>query len=491
MRLILQRLGSVAGAFVLGFACASLLLKPEGASKAPGAADAAATPEASGQCRGPGSLGQQALDVEKLDSALTAAFQQLNGSRRRHALLAFGDTIPLSHIPQVMARVWQRSEAEIPCFTKLLLCRWAQADPAAALSWIQSLPAHGPRAEYVQIVLTEWAADAPVGALEWAKRLPEGRDQDQGLRVILSAVAERSPREALTLIDSLGFFPAKAEVLASILQRWAQTDPSAAARAVTGREKGLAPEVVADLARRWAAKDTKTALAWAETLGHRIRSRAIEAVVSVWSEKDLSGAAAFAWSQAAGKSRDSMIDSVVGRWASVDAAAALAWANQLPEGQNRDRALQQVLERSARADPKAAATYALSISATDRRDGTVSQVASEWYKADPDAAQTWMNSLPTATFGAAARGIFSQALSQDPKQAADFVASLSDAVTRNSLLGELAGGLARTDIVSAVDWLEQMPKGQPQVKALMGMVDLWARADPQAAAEFAALSVAK
>jgi hypothetical protein len=80
-------------------------------------------------------------------------------------------------------------------------------------------------------------------------------------------------------------------------------------------------------------------------------------------------------------------------------------------------------------------------------------------------------------------------MEQLPQQAGQLIAGLPEGPTRSRLMDRYAFELARSDVAAAVSWVSQFPQEADTQRALSSVIDQWARQDPWAAIDYAALNV--
>jgi hypothetical protein len=158
----------------------------------------------------------------------------------------------------------------------------ARADPAAAIAYLDTVPAEL-RATWISAVADGYAQHDAHAAATW---VAQHRGQP-GYDAAVGAIAART----------------------------AQSDPAAAAQlfeSIDVAEAPDAPQAALRIASAWAQRDQRAAASWAAAIdSDEARTRAVGAVA--------------------------------GQWAPRDAAGARNWALGLPTGEARDRALTQVL----------------------------------------------------------------------------------------------------------------------------------------------------
>lgn len=113
-----------------------------------------------------------------------------------------------------------------------------RTDPVEALRLAASLPAAAARDEVIRRAAAEWALQDAASAVAWAKQIPDEPLRSQVLAGTITASAEFAPELAATLaVQSLPSGRLLDDTVISVVQRWAQQQPMAAAAWV-----GLFPE---------------------------------------------------------------------------------------------------------------------------------------------------------------------------------------------------------------------------------------------------------
>ncbi|HEY1582135.1 MAG TPA: hypothetical protein VGF73_03435, partial [Chthoniobacterales bacterium] len=217
------------------------------------------------------------------------------------------------------------AQREKSIYLALLISRWAEGDPQAALTYAQTSGSLSERRLAVTSAVRSWAEKDANAARSWAMQLPPGQERDRALQAVVSSLAESDPAAALAMLDTLPNTTGNRQPFYwPIFSRWATADPvTAAARAV-----GLPP----------------------------------------------------------GSGHDNAIQIVASTWGGQDPEAAFAWAGALPPGQAHDNAVQTILANWAGKDPQHAATIASSLPPGPMRDRATANIARQWAQNDPHAA---------------------------------------------------------------------------------------------------------
>ena len=146
-----------------------------------------------------------------------------------------------------------RSEAERADALRLIAHEVVRTDPVAALAMAAGLPAGEPRDQLFVRAASEWAATAPENAALWARKIPDLALREKILAGVAVAWGEREPVMAATLAaKELPPGRPQSDAVVSIVQRWGQVDPQAAARWVAGFPESMLRDAALDcLSRLW------------------------------------------------------------------------------------------------------------------------------------------------------------------------------------------------------------------------------------------------
>src|SRR6185312_14944599 len=144
--------------------------------------------------------------------------------------------------------------------SRLLVARWVQTDPEAALNFAAANRGY----EYIadDVFQTEAATDVTT-ALDRAKAITNPDLRYQALLGVLSFMADSNPASALQLAKGLGDFPGNEPLSNVIYRQWATNDPQAAAVAAMqagGDNSWRSP--LFQVARTWATEDPLAAANW-------------------------------------------------------------------------------------------------------------------------------------------------------------------------------------------------------------------------------------
>lgn len=233
--------------------------------------------------------------------------------------------------------------------SRLLISRWVQSDPDAALQFAASN--HG--YEYVaEDVFAQAAATDLKSALERAKSLPSPDLRYQALRGVLSFMADTNPAGALQLSQTLGDFPNNEPLSSVIYRQWAASDPQAAALQARQENVDGWRSPVGQVVRTWAGQDPAAAANWSLSLSDPAeQSRSISQVMRQWSRTDPTAAANWINALPPGSSHDAAVAALAYSIASTDPQYAVSWAQNIADATARNNALQRVGLAVMRRDP--------------------------------------------------------------------------------------------------------------------------------------------
>ncbi len=154
------------------------------------------------------------------------------------------------------ASEWARSlnaEAERDEALRMIAHEAVRTEPVAALAVAVELPAGEPRAQLILRAASEWASTDPKGAVAWASQIADSTLRDSVLAGVAMAWGDKDPVAAATLaVSELPPGRVQADAVVSIVQRWAQADPQAAASWVsTFAESAMRDAALENLAKLW------------------------------------------------------------------------------------------------------------------------------------------------------------------------------------------------------------------------------------------------
>ncbi len=284
--------------------------------------------------------------------SLNTILAERDSRQRTKDLQAFINGLTRSDFADALKRVQRipgTSERELA--SRLLVARWVQDDPEAALNFATSN--HG--YEYVADDAFESLASVDLqAALDRAKAIPGPNTRYMALRGVLSFMAESDPAAALAIAQSLGDFPGNEPLTSVIYRQWADVDPQAAA--LQAMQSGVGGSgwnsPIAQVARTWAADDPMSAANWALSLTDpQAESRTISQVMREWARDDLNAATNWVGSLPPGASYDAAAAALAIALAGTNLQDAIGWANNIADQNARTNTLQRISREVMWHDP--------------------------------------------------------------------------------------------------------------------------------------------
>jgi hypothetical protein len=139
-------------------------------------------------------------------------------------------------------------------------------------------------------------------------------------------------------------------------------------------------------------------------------------------------------------------------WASQSPTEAVAWASQIPRADARQRAMLTVAAEVARSEPTIALTVVAGLPPDPARDDLVVHAAAQWAATEPANAAEWAEQIP-------------------------------DTHLRQRVVSAVATEWGGSDPIAAAQLaLQTLPPGRAQDDAVIGIVQRWNQAEPEAVA---------
>ncbi len=278
--------------------------------------------------------------------ALAGILKDRSTSERLHALTEFVDHLAPGDFAAAMAAARKLpGGAERDLAQRLLVARWAELDPDAALAFAAK---HKESGQITGDIFQQLAASNLSSTLTRAQAISDPALHYQALRGALGAMAQTDPAGALRLAAASGELPHNEPLAQMIYRQWSQTDPTAAAAAAaqdsSGGDGWRSP--LGQVIRTWADQDPQSALSYALSIPNsETQSRSIGDIVRRWTDQDASAAASWINTMPAGGTRDAAAAAFASSVASTDVPTAVGWAQSISNDETRTSALRRVSRR--------------------------------------------------------------------------------------------------------------------------------------------------
>jgi hypothetical protein len=379
-------------------------------------------------------------DREKRMALLAEAVQTLDPSQIREALA------------EVEAMKDERFQTRL---RNMLLSRWGESDPKAALAYIQGLNLDGGSFPFdvVKSVISSWAEKDFTAAKAWVEGLPLGTYRRRSAMVDLAfALAQKDPAAALSLARSLPADDGQ-RFLSGALNGWCLKDAEAAiAYAVQLPDVGNWTLVL--MFDKIASKDPDKAIKMLEKIpSENQQNEALRKIGLRWAISDPNAALDWANQQTDPKVKSEILQGVIGGMAQKDPERALELAQSLPANEREGR-IDYILGVLSESDPEGAVGYAMNLPSNKSKNFNVSRLAGQWISSDPQGALGWFDSLT------------------DPK-------------LKEQVAGAMIDNLPKDDLATSLKLLDTMPPGFFQNQALSRIGRNWAQTDQKAALDWA------
>ncbi len=354
---------------------------------------------------------------------------------------------------------------------------WAVADPSAALAWALTQPASGHFGDPVRSAIETWAKTDLDAAIEAATGLSANHDLDYTLKGLLAQWFAASPAASAEWIrgqPNLG--PALLEAAFNALSG---THPHLAASLL---ERPMPDDTRVDhtatLVGRWAKTDPQAARQW---LDGRPRDRAyLEAaagLVATLAKQDPAAAFDFFRSLPGdanlGNIALSLADNV------ADKSQALSWLLSLPPSTDTTRAITRVTNGM---NPANAVQIVSGIPDGPLRQAAYAGLGERVYFYDRPNLINWLRALPDAESQAAVIKKIGYYWDQSsPDEIRAFASELRAGPALDAILPEVLRTWLKTDPAAATDWLLERRDGKTAQTQLVNSLATLAGHAPDAA----------
>lgn len=196
---------------------------------------------------------------------------------------------------------------------RLLIRRWVELDPAAAVNWVTQLDDTGVRQELVDVAAIAWSQKDIPNALTWVESLPENDTKHQALADLGYEVARIDPVNAMQIATQLPASDNANGLLLHALAQYASADPQESQQlALTLPPGSLRDQAVTTVATVQAKQDGEAAARFAvENLSPGLDlDRAVMGVVQLWGQNSITDVSAWVQSFPNSPVRDQAVHSL-------------------------------------------------------------------------------------------------------------------------------------------------------------------------------------
>ncbi len=275
---------------------------------------------------------------------------------------------------------------------------WIDADPEAAMAWLQSQPRTARVQDIMRKALAGYAANDPKGAASWAAANLKGHELNNSLILIAEEWAESDGLEAATWISAMPPTRERDAAMESMFFAWASNDPAAAIDFIG--KNASSPQHAAMLRYAayagWAKTDPLGAVTASldSSKTHNDPAQFANTIAN-WAIMDL--AAGSQWlldNVKSGEQRAIAVQELASIFAGQSPEAGLEWINKLSPGQEQDSARNRLAAEWGSSDPAGAAQWAGTQTIANLDPEAISHILHNFLASDSKAYETWHASLP-------------------------------------------------------------------------------------------------
>lgn len=290
---------------------------------------------------------------------------------------------------------------------------WIDADPEAAMGWLQSQPRTARLQDIMRKALARYAANNPKGAATWAAENLTGHELNNSLILIAEEWAERDGLEAATWISNMPPTRERDAAMESMFFAWASNDPAAAIDFIG--KNASSPQLAAMLRHAayagWAKSDPVGAVsASLETSKTHNDPAQFANTIANWAIMDL--AAGSQWlidNVSSGEQRSIAVQELASIFASQSPESGLQWISKLKPGQEQTDAYKRLATDWGSSDPAGAAKWVGTQNHTSLDPDTISHILHNYLASDSNAYEAWHASLPEGPLKQQANEVMSTA----------------------------------------------------------------------------------
>ena len=307
------------------------------------------------------------------------------------------------------------------------------------------------RTVQIQQALSQWASRDPEAALTRIRQMQNPAERQRLTRTAIMIFSQVDPENALAYVRNALTEDTRLEGM--VLNAMAAADPESSTERIEefSRRTGDNSAII-NLLSNWVAKDPAKAITYAETLSDNLKIDAFARIAR----------------------------SFVNNYPTqgVDWLLAL--------GSEHKQTKKSVLRSLARIDSQLAEDTVRRLDDSDLRSTLINSLASFKSETSPAAALVWIEQFKEANAYQQARSsILRNWVRTDPQGAIDELEDDLDKDNMAPVVTQLASSWYRRNPIDAVEWLESLPVGAGQQRALSAIVGLVAAKDPESAISLA------
>lgn len=332
---------------------------------------------------------------------------------------------------------------------------WADVDPVSALDYAQAnFQAGQLRSDSVGIAMNKWADENPREAWIWADQHLEGPLKDRALTDLMIGWSRRAPEQAATWLASTGL--TSQPMVNALASTWAEAHPDKAAEWAGNLTPGPVKETAQVAVAGEIAKEdpSKAADIFAPEIASGENLNLVISIADIWASTDPAEAAGWVDRMPDGPSKNEAAAVLATIWAASDIHAAVTWSNAITDDETRRQVISHIGTTWGAIEPVAALDWLGTLPAGESTDGVTGALYS-WAGTDPEGMKTWIDDSVGDPMVDRARRSLGDVLAQSSTpDAMDLALGMTSAVARDETLVRYFREWRKTDDESAQDWLQ-------------------------------------
>jgi hypothetical protein len=417
-----------------------------------------------------------------------------NRAKRMALLSESVQTLDPSQIEQTLAEVEAMKDYRLRSQLRgMLLSRWGESDPKAALAYAQGLENEMENVGEKRSVMRSWGEKDFPAAKAWLEGLPNpGALRELAMRDLAFGLAQKDPAAAVSLARSLPGDDGQ-RFLRGAINAWCLKDADAAFAYVAKLpadpnepywdKKFLTLEMMSTLAK----KDPDKVITMLEQFPAGDQNNALRSIGFYLGQSDPKAALDWANQQPDPQVKSSILPGVISAMSEKDPKGALELAQSLPAGE-REGVIGNVIDTLSESDPKEAVGYAMNLLSNKGglKNNMISYMAGQWISSDPQGALGWYGSLTDPKLKEQVAGNMISILSQDDAaKAINLLDTMPPGDVQNQAISTIANNWARTDQKAVLDWASQQTDPEVKSRILEGVIRTMSVKDPNSAFQLA------
>jgi len=278
---------------------------------------------------------------------------------------------------------------------KMILSRWAKADPLSALAYVAQ---HPDAQRGRNTILTTWADSDPAAAERWAIANYEGDGPNPHLTAVIAGVAAHDLNEALRMAHTMPRSRQRGEAMQAITNAlFLEGIDSAMAFPDSVADETLRGGFIAEISKRLIEKDPAKAAEWVASMQNgNLQNRASRQIAQALARENVATAAAWVKSLKP-EAQVEAARGVIPLMSDNDIEATARWVSTLAGAPNYDKAVEEFVWSCNTRAPEQSAAWIQGVKNPDAQRRLFHGMLGEWARVDAAAVKQWVavNQVPS------------------------------------------------------------------------------------------------